>query len=619
MNSILKAVSRHAHERPDTLAVTDGHEALTYEALWRETGEWAETLASFLEGTGPIGVCLDNSPGWVLLDLALIKLRLPSVPLPVFATDAQRRSALSQCGAGILISDREMPGWNCSRVMMLYGRTLYLHHHDGRLVELPAGTARITYTAGVSGQPKGVCLSQSALEGIASTLVDVIDGEYFDVHCAVLPLATLLENVAGLYPMLLAGGRYHVPSSAALGFPKRLSPDFTMLARTLEDCGATSTILMPEALHGLIAALEGTGVLLPSMKLLAVGGAKISPTLLKHAHSLNLPVYQGYGLSETASVAALNTPDDNRLFSVGRPMPGVGLELAADGEILINNPAYLGYVGEEAPTGRFATGDLGHFDDAGYLYIDGRKLDTPTTSPGHSPAERADGQRMTACLKQRGHCANFFARLIAVTTPECAQLRETPQVSDGLAGRISRSTYLQYLAESYYHAKHTIRLMQLAYETLASDRVWLREALGEYIGDKTGHEECILDDIAQAGGDVELIRHATPRFATELMVAYAYDFVRRVNPMGIFGIVFVLESTGALLASRVARALMQTLRLPESCFRFLLSPRAMDVERVRFLQNLMYRIDDPRDQIAVIRMAKAMYVLYSNLLGSIPG
>jgi hypothetical protein len=83
--------------------------------------------------------------------------------------------------------------------------------------------------------------------------------------------------------------------------------------------------------------------------------------------------------------------------------------------------------------------------------------------------------------------------------------------------------------------------------------------------------------------------------------------------------VFVLESTGALLASRVARALMQTLRLPESCFRFLLSPRAMDVERVRFLQNLMYRIDDPRDQIAVIRMAKAMYVLYSNLLGSIPG
>jgi hypothetical protein len=102
------------------------------------------------------------------------------------------------------------------------------------------------------------------------------------------------------------------------------------------------------------------------------------------------------------------------------------------------------------------------------------------------------------------------------------------------------------------------------------------------------------------------------------MVASAYDFVRRVNPMGIFGMVFVLESTSALLASRVARALMQTLQLPESCFRYLLSHRAMDVEHVRFLQNLMLRIDDAGDQVAVIRMAKAMYVLYANILGSIP-
>ena len=64
---------------------------------------------------------------------------------------------------------------------------------------------------------------------------------------------------------------------------------------------------------------------------------------------------------------------------------------------------------------------------------------------------------------------------------------------------------------------------------------------------------------------------------------------------------------------------MQTLQLPETCFRYLLSHRAMDVERVRFLRNLMFRIDDPRDQVAVIRMAKAMYLLYANLLGSIPG
>jgi hypothetical protein len=59
-------------------------------------------------------------------------------------------------------------------------------------------------------------------------------------------------------------------------------------------------------------------------------------------------------------------------------------------------------------------------------------------------------------------------------------------------------------------------------------------------------------------------------------------------------------------------------QLPESCFRYLLSHPAMDVEHVRFLQNLMFRIDDPRDQVAVIRMAKAMYALYADVLGSLP-
>ncbi len=222
-------------------------------------------------------------------------------------------------------------------------------------------------------------------------------------------------------------------------------------------------------------------------------------------------------------------------------------------------------------------------------------------------------------LKESGNYVGFFERLVAATAAGRARLLEIPQFRDGLAGRLSRSTYLQYLAETYYYIRHTIGLTHLADESLTSEKVWLSVALERYITEKAGHEEWILDDIAQAGGDAELVRFGTPRFATELMVAYAYDYVRRINPIGIFGMVFVLESAGALFASRGVRALMQTLQLPESCFRYLLSHRAMDVEHVRFLQNLMFRIDDSRDQVAVIRMAKAMYVLYADILGSIPG
>jgi long-chain acyl-CoA synthetase len=226
--------------------------------------------------------------------------------------------------------------------------------------------------------------------------------------------------------------------------------------------------------------------------------------------------------------------------------------------------------------------------------------------------------RKTMNLKQPGIFASFFERLVAATAPARARLLDTPQFRDGLAGRLSLPTYLQYLAETYYHVKHTIGLMHLADESLAPERLWLSAVLGRYIADKSGNEQWILDDIAQSGGDAELVRFGSPRFATELMVAYAYDYVRRINPIGIFGMVFVLESTSALFASRSVRALMQTLQLPESCFRYLLSRRAMDVEHVRFLQNLMFRIDDPRDQIAVIRMAKAMYVLYAGVFASIP-
>jgi long-chain acyl-CoA synthetase len=222
-------------------------------------------------------------------------------------------------------------------------------------------------------------------------------------------------------------------------------------------------------------------------------------------------------------------------------------------------------------------------------------------------------------LQESGNYVSFFERLVAATTPARARLLEIPQFRDGLAGRISRSTYLQYLAETYYHMRHTIGLLHLADATLASEKVWLSVALERYIAKKAGHEEWILDDIAQAGGDAELVRFGTPRFATEIMVAYAYDYVRRINPIGIFGMLFVVESASALLASRGVRALMQTLQLPDTCFRYLLSHRAMDVEHVRFLRNLLFRIDDPGDQVAVIRMAKAMYLLYANLLGSIPG
>jgi long-chain acyl-CoA synthetase len=225
---------------------------------------------------------------------------------------------------------------------------------------------------------------------------------------------------------------------------------------------------------------------------------------------------------------------------------------------------------------------------------------------------------MARCLGQNGQYVSFFEALVRATGVERARLQDTPQIRDGLLGRISRETYLYFLAEAYHHVKHTVSLMRLADEKMPPDKAWLRAALGEYIAEETGHEEWILDDIANAGGDAHAVRTGMPRLTTELMVAYAYDYVARINPVGLFGMVFVLESTSMQLASRGADALMGSLNLPENCFRYLQSHGALDVNHLQFFQDLMSRINDPVDQAAIIHVAKAMYVLYGDVFRSIP-
>ena len=320
-----------------------------------------EQRASILKSVGILGLALDNGPEWILWDLAAISAGVPCVPIPPFFSPTQRVHSLKLAGVTHVLSPTGLDDTGISS--------------GGRI---PENTAKITFTSGTTGEPKGVCLSQAGLEQVALSLVEVLGTKLADRHLSILPLAVLLENVAGVYATLLAGGTICLPSLRTIGFANPFQPDFLKLSAYMAEHKITSAILVPELLRGLVTSRPK----LPTLKFLAVGGSKVSPLLLATARKYGLPVYEGYGLSECGSVVALNTPSQNLQDSVGKVLPHIKLD-EENGEIVIKNPAFLGYINQPYE-GSFSTGDLGNVDDKGFLHIAGRKKNILITSYGRN-------------------------------------------------------------------------------------------------------------------------------------------------------------------------------------------------------------------------------------------
>lgn len=213
---------------------------------------------------------------------------------------------------------------------------------------------------------------------------------------------------------------------------------------------------------------------------------------------------------------------------------------------------------------------------------------------------------------------SFFQRLTEETAAERQYLMSTPQIIDGLKGDITLATYLAYLQEAYHHVKHTVPLLNSCKAHLSPRQKFLVPAIDEYIDEESGHELWILDDINASGGSADKAKAAAPRFATEFMVSYAYDYIHRVNPAGFFGMVFVLEGTSIQLATHGAAAIQKSLKLGDDSFHYLTSHGSLDIEHMKFFEGLMGKVDNRDDQEAIIHLARRMFVLFSNMFRAIP-
>lgn len=408
MDTLYEAITHHANTQADKVAIASGQDSLTYSTLLTTLHQLASILPlDCLSKT--VAIDLENHAAWAVLDLSLLPHKTVTLMVPRFFSNVQIQHALVEAGASAIITDR--PGRyhkifeeKCAHKvdLTIAGQSLCLLSLETPEQTLPKGTAKITYTSGTTGTPKGVCLSNQSMMSVAKSYCKAAKLNAENRHLSVLPLSTLLENVAGLYANLFAGATTCLLPSNTVGFS---SSRFRVerLINILRATKANSAIIMPGMLAQLVSAYEAGVEPLKTLNFLAVGSASIAPELLKRAIRAGLPVYEGYGLSEGHAVVALNTHSHYKVGSVGKPLPQVGVKVGPNHEIFIKGTNHLGYIGHPiAADAWLPTGDIGYLDKDGYLFISGRKNNQFITSYGLnlSPEWLERDLTNTAAIKQ---------------------------------------------------------------------------------------------------------------------------------------------------------------------------------------------------------------------------
>ncbi|MFN4100629.1 MAG: AMP-dependent synthetase/ligase [Pararhodobacter sp.] len=302
----------------------------------------------------------------------------------------------------------------------------------------PQDLCVLIYTSGTTGQPKGVMLTQeNIMAGMETSLYGLPFQKQAEQLCF-LPLCHILERIVSLYTPLVVSSTVNFAESPETVFDnlREVSPHgFVAVPRVWEKIysrvlvlAQESTLLGRWAFGQAIKAgkaradylLDGKPVpgfvalryriwdflVLANLRRMLgmdrinrglTGAAPISPELLRWYHAIGVPLYEGFGMSETAGVATINLPEANRTGSVGKANPGIHARIGQDGEIQLKGlNIFTGYLNKPDKTaetftedGWLRTGDVGRIDNEGFVTITGRIKDIIITAGGKNitPAE----------------------------------------------------------------------------------------------------------------------------------------------------------------------------------------------------------------------------------------
>jgi long-chain acyl-CoA synthetase len=457
-----------------------------HDLSWEEyRAESLAAAAALLEyGIAPgdrVGMVAENSVDWLIADLAILAAGAVNVPPHAPLTARQIQFQLADAGInflfvsnrvqldkirqirdqlpslrGLVVFDTQGPGargqgsgvcqsspdpcpltpgpllsWEAFRQQgrrALPRRAAELARREAALG--PDDLATIMYTSGTTGNPKGVMLTHGNLLSNVRALLSRSGQQPSDVVLSWLPYTHIYARTVDHY------------SSLASGVLLCLAESAETLVQDLADVQPTHMASVPRFYEKVLTLVADPDPRVTAQRLrdlfgprvdwLSSGGAPLPYPVARAYADAGVPLLQGYGLTETSPVISFNSKDAYKLETVGRPLPGIEVKIAAEGEVLTRGPHVMkGYwnnpqaTAEAIRDGWFHTGDLGELDADGFLKITGRKKELLVLSNGKkvAPAFIEGLLQADPCIDQAVVCGEGRNFLTALIVPNWGNVR----------------------------------------------------------------------------------------------------------------------------------------------------------------------------------------------------